>query len=50
MFDSPDAAGPAPDKQFCFSFQGADSPYEVYFPVACTTLPYLKPNGLAMVD
>ena len=30
MSDFPDAAGLAPDKQFCFSLEGADSPYETY--------------------
>ena len=50
MFDFPDAAGRAPDKQFCFSPEGADSPYETYFPIACTTVPCLQPIGLAMVD
>ena len=28
MFDFPDAAGRAPDMQFCFSHEGADSPYK----------------------
>ena len=46
----PDAAGRAPEKQFCFSPEGADSPYETYFPIACTTVPFLQPIGLAMVD
>ena len=45
-----DAAGRAPEKQFCFSPEGADSPYETYFPIACTTVPCLQPIGLAMVD
>ena len=31
MFDFPDAAGRAPDKQFCFSPEGANSPYETIF-------------------
>ena len=31
MFDFPDAAGRAPDKQLCFSPEGADSPYETYY-------------------
>ena len=48
--DFPDAAGRAPEKQFCFSPEGADSPYETYFPIACTTVPCLQPIGLAMVD
>ena len=39
--DFPDAAGRAPEKQFCFSPEGADSPYETYFPIACTTVPCL---------
>ena len=50
MFNFPDAAGRVPDKQFCFSPEGADSPYETYFPIACTTVPCLQPFGLAMVD
>ena len=45
MFDFPDAAGRAPDKQFCFSPEGADSPYETYFPIACTTVPCLQPRS-----
>ena len=49
MFDFPNAAGRAPDKQFCFLPERADSPYETYFPIACTTVPCLQPNGLAMV-
>ena len=48
--DFPDAAGRAPEKQFCFSPEGADSPYKTYFPIACTTVPFLQPIGLAMVD
>ena len=48
--DFPDAAGRAPEKQFCFSPEGADSPYETYFPIACTTVRCLQPIGLAMVD
>ena len=50
MFDFPDAAERAPDKNFCFSLEGADSPYETYFPIACTTVPCLQPIRLAMVD
>ena len=50
MSDFPDAAGRAPDKQVCFSPEGADSPYETYFPIACTMVPCLQPIGLAMVD
>ena len=50
MFNFPDAARRAPDKQFCFSPKDADSPYETYFPIACTTVPRLQPNGLAIVD
>ena len=50
MFDSPDTEGRAPDKQFCFSPEGADSPHGTYFPIVCTTVPCLQPNGLAMVD
>ena len=34
MFDFPDAAARAPDKQFCFSPEGADRAYEIYFPIA----------------
>ena len=45
--DFPDAAGRAPEKQFCFSPEGADTPYETYFPIACTTVPCLQPIGLA---
>ena len=48
--DFPDAPGWAPEKQFCFSLEGADSPYETYFPIACTTVPCLQPIGLAMVN
>ena len=47
--DFPDAAGRAPEKQFCFSPEGADSPYETYFPIACTTVPCLQPIGLACI-
>ena len=50
MFDFPEAAGRATDKQFCFSPEGADSPFEIYFRIACTTVPCLQPNGLAMVE
>ena len=50
MFDFPDTTGRAPDKQFCVSPEGADSPVENYFPIACTTVPFLPANGLAIVD
>ena len=50
MFDFSDAARRAPDKQFCLSPESADSLYETYFPIACTTVPCLQPNDLAMVD
>ena len=43
MFHFPDAARRAPDKQFCFSPEGVDSPNETYFPITCTTVPCLKP-------
>ena len=41
-----DTAGRLADKHFRFSVESADKPYETYFLIAQTVVPYLQPIGL----